>query len=167
MLSLSSGLAIIGVKQVTAPHGIAVTFRGTIVDSNYWIDTSEGLVRVQIRGEVRASGLIKLMGRIASDPRFRPEMDAIIDLREARGDWDYSEIQRLRDYVVRIAASERRRWAAIVSPGTLMAVAHVLIVISEPVSHSIRMQLFDDTQSALRWVKSVRRERPMLAGVVS
>ena len=29
-------------------------------------------------------------------------MNAIADYREAHGDWDYSEIQRFRDYVVRI-----------------------------------------------------------------
>ena len=79
---------------------------------------------------------------------------AVADLREARGTWDYSEIQRFRDYVARIASREPCRWAAVVSPGTLVAAVHVLIVISEPVADSIRMQIFEDTQSALRWVQN-------------
>lgn len=137
------------------------------MDSKYSIDTSEGLVRVQVWGEIGAGGLIKLMGRIAGDPRHRADMGAIVDLREAHGEWDYSEIQRLRDYVARIATPQQRRWAAIVRPGTLVAVAHVLIVISEPVAGSIRMQLFEDAQSALRWVKGAHVDRYALVDVGS
>lgn len=134
------------------------------MDSKYSISTSEGLVRVQIWGELRADDLIKLMGRIAADPKHDPSMGAIVDLREAHGDWDYSEIQRLRDYVARIARpDQQRRWAAVVSPGTLVAAAHVLIVISEPVAGSIRMQLFEDGQAALRWVQGARAERYAVA----
>lgn len=133
------------------------------MDAKYTIDTAERLVRVQVWGELRAEGLIKLMGRIAADARYRADMHALIDLREAYGDWDYSEIQRLRDYVVRIAGTGQRRWAAIVSPGTLVAVAHVLIVISEPVAGSIRMQLFEDMPSALRWLNGARCERTVPA----
>ena len=102
------------------------------MESKYSIDASEGLVRLQVWGELRADGLIRLMTQIAADPRHRIDMGAIIDLREAHGDWDYSEIQRLRDYVARVAAPrfppQQRRWAAIVGPGTLVAAAHVLIV---------------------------------------
>lgn len=127
------------------------------MESRYSIDTSEGLVRLQVSGELRASGLIKLMARIASDPLHRADMDAIADLRQAHGAWDYSEIQRFRDYVARIAPAQPCRWAAVVSPGTLVAAVHVLIVISEPVSDRIRMQIFEDTHSALRWVQ--RRDR--------
>lgn len=125
------------------------------MESKYSIDTGEGLVRVQAWGELRAQALIKLMSRIASDPQYRADMGAIADLREAYGDWDYSEIQRFRDYVVSIASPQQVRWAAVVSPGTLVAAVHVLIVISEPVAGSIQMQLFEDPHAALRWVKGV------------
>lgn len=131
--------------------------KGNSVDSKYFIDTDESLIRVQVWGELRAHDVIKLMRAIGADPRHRPDMGAIIDLREAHGHWDYSEIQRLRDYVVRIAhPSHQRRWAAVASPGTLVAAARVLIVISEQVAGSILMQLFDDVQSASRWVRGVR-----------
>ncbi len=132
----------------------------SIVESKYSIDTSDRLVRLQVFGELRAEGLIKLMARIAADPHHRADMGAIADLREAYGDWDYSEIQRLRDYVARLAAAEQCpqpcRWAAVVSPGTLVAAARVLIVISEPVAERIRMQLFEDGQAALKWVSAAR-----------
>lgn len=134
--------------------------KGKIMDSKYFINADESLVRVQVWGELRAHDVIKLMRSIGSDPRHRPDMGAVIDLREAHGHWDYSEIQRLRDYVARIASRQhQRRWAAIVSPGTLVAAAHVLIVISEPVAASIRMQLFEDAPTALRWVHGVRTEQ--------
>jgi hypothetical protein len=132
------------------------------VESKYSIDAGEGLVWLQVWGELRADGLIELMGRIASDPLHRADMGAVADLREARGTWDYSEIQYFRDYVARIASpQQRRRWAAVVSPGTLGAAVHVLIVISEPVADSIRMQLFEDTQSALKWVRHGQRLEPV------
>ena len=137
---------------------LGVILGDNIVQSKYSIDASEGLVRLQVWGELRADGLMRLMAQIGADPRHRVDMCAIIDLREAHGDWDYSEVQRLRDYVARVAApqfrQQQRRWAAIVSPGTLVAAAHVLIVISEPVAEKIRMQLFEDGQTALKWVRA-------------
>jgi hypothetical protein len=123
------------------------------VESKYLIDAGEGLVRIQVWGELRAEALIRLMARIGEDPEHRPDMAAIADLREAYGEWDFSEIQRFRDYVVHIASAQQCRWAAVVSPGALVAAAHVLIVISEPVANNIRLQLFDEPQSALKWVK--------------
>ena len=143
----------------------------TIVESKYSIDASEGLVRLQVWGELRAEGLIRLMAQVGADPRHRVDMCAIIDLREAHGDWDYSEVQRLRDYVARIAAPQfrpqQRRWAAIVSPGTLVAAAHVLIVITDSVAEHIRMQLFEDGQTALKWVRAVQRARELDASAVT
>jgi len=122
------------------------------VQAKYSIDLRERLVRLQISGELRAAQLIHLMREIAADPRHAPEMGAIADLREAHGNWDFSEVQRFRDYVVRIAVPNQGRWAAIVRPGALVAAAHVLIVISEPAA-GVRIQLFEDGRSALRWVK--------------
>ena len=141
------------------------------MESKYSIDASEGLVRLQVWGELRADGLIRLMAQIGADPRHRVDMCAIIDLREAHGDWDYSEVQRLRDYVARVAAPQfgpkQRRWAAIVSPGTLVAAAHVLIVISESVAEHIRMQLFEDGQTALKWVRAGQVVRALDTSVVT
>ena len=138
---------------------------GRLVESKLSIDASEGLVRLQVWGELRASSLIGLMEQIAADPQHRPQMAAVVDLREAHGNWDYSEIQLFRDYVARVAnASELPvpcRWAAIVSPGTLVAAARVLIVISEPLAERIRFRLFEDAQAALRWVKKSSSTRKL------
>jgi len=60
---------------------------------------------------------------------------------------------RYRDYLARIAGRRDCRWAALVKPGTLVGVGHVLIVISEAIRGSIDMQLFEDPQLALRWVR--------------
>lgn len=125
------------------------------MDSSYSIEAS-GLVRLQVWGELRAAGLIKLMGRIGADPRYRPGMTTIADLRDAYGDWDYSEIQRFRDYVVRVAPPVPCRWAALVRPGALVAAAHVVIVISDPITDRLQMQLFEDEEAALRWVSRGR-----------
>lgn len=123
------------------------------MESSYSIQPAENLVRMQVWGELTVDGLIELINRVGADPSYRSGMHAIADLRQSFGNWDYSEIQRYRDYVVHIAGSRHCRWAAVVKPGTLVAVGHVLIVISEVVRDSIEMQLFEDPQMALRWVR--------------
>ena len=77
------------------------------MESSYAIDTKENLVRLKVWGELTAEGLIELMSRAGQDPRFVAGMSAIADYRDAHGDWDYSEIQRFRDYVVRIERARR------------------------------------------------------------
>jgi len=126
---------------------------GRVMESSYAIDTTENLVRLKVWGELTAEGLIELMSRAGQDSRFVAGMSAIADYRDAHGDWDYSEIQRFRDYVVRIEVRGEVRWAAVVKPGKLVAVGHVLILISEAVNARIRMQLFEDPRTALRWIR--------------
>jgi hypothetical protein len=126
---------------------------GRMMESSYAIDTQENIVRLKVWGELTAEGLIELMSRTGADPRFAAGMSAIADYREAHGNWDYSEIQRFRDYMVRIDVSGEVRWAAVVKPGTLVAVGHVLILISEAVNARIKMQLFEDPTTALRWIR--------------
>ncbi len=123
------------------------------MESSYAIDAQERLVRLKVWGELTADGLIGIMNRAGADPRYVPGMGAIADYREAYGHWDYSEIQRFRDYVVRIAVRSPIRWAAVVKPGALAAIGHVLILISEAVDSRIRMEMFEDPATALRWVK--------------
>lgn len=122
------------------------------MESSYSIQPADSLVRLQAWGELTVEGFIDLIRRVGLDPHYRRGMNAICDLRQSTGNWDYSEIQRFRDYLVHIAGQRCCRWAALVKPGDLAAVGHVVIVISEVVSADIRMQLFEDPQMALRWV---------------
>jgi hypothetical protein len=122
------------------------------MESSYSIVPDESLVRLKVWGELTADGLMELMRKVGMDPRHHAGMPVIADFREAHGNWDYSEIQRFRDFVAQLQTPEVR-WAAVVVPGTLVAVAHVLIVISDAVGTRIRMQLFEDPQSALHWVR--------------
>jgi hypothetical protein len=123
------------------------------VESSYSIDPLQNVVRLKVHGELTADALTSLMRRIATDPQYRSGMNAIADFRECVGAWDYSEIQRFRDFVVRACGVRPRRWASIVRPGELEAVGRVLIVISEALEVRIRMQLFDDPGMAMRWVQ--------------
>ena len=80
-------------------------------------------------------------------------MNSLGDYREANGEWDYSEIQRLRDYILRVEVPCEVRWAGVLKPGSLAAAGHVLIVISEALGARIKMRMFDDPQHALRWIR--------------
>jgi hypothetical protein len=127
--------------------------RAIPMESSYSIQPVERLVRMQVCGELTVDGLIELIDRIGADEHYQSGMHAIADFRQSVGNWDYSEIQRYRDYLARIAGRRDCRWAALVKPGTLLAVGHVLIVISEAIRGSIELQLFEDPQVALRWVQ--------------
>jgi hypothetical protein len=126
------------------------------VDDCCSFDPACHLVRVQLQGELSVERLTTLINAVAADARYRRGMHAIADLRECFGDWDYSEIQRFRDFVVRVGGSLRRRWAVIASPGALEAVAHLVILISDAVGASIEMRLFDDPQQAQGWIAQDR-----------
>jgi hypothetical protein len=122
------------------------------VESSYSIDPHHNIVLLRFDGRLSAEALTAVMRRIATDPSYRPGMNAIADFRACAGTWDYSEIQRFRDFVVQACGTRPRRWASIVRPGEVEAVGRVLIIISEALEVSIRMQLFEDIESAQRWV---------------
>jgi hypothetical protein len=123
------------------------------MESRYSIDAQENLLQLQAWGEITVEGLIALLNRAQADPQFRPEMNAIADYREANGQWDFSQIQTLRDYILRVEVPCEVRWAAVLKPGSLAAAGHVLIVISEACGARIKMRMFDDPQHAMRWIR--------------
>jgi O-acetyl-ADP-ribose deacetylase (regulator of RNase III) len=124
----------------------------TVMESSYSIEARENLVRFKVWGELTAESLIELLNRAVSDPRYVPGMNAVADYREAYGNWDYSEIQRFRDYLMHLAPPGEVRWAAVMKPGNLAAAGHVLILISEAVGSNIKMRMFEEPAAALRWV---------------
>jgi hypothetical protein len=119
----------------------------------YSIDTQENLLRLYAWGEMKVDGLIAVLNQARADPQFRPDMNSLGDYREANGEWDFSEIQKLRDYILRVEVPCEVRWAAVLKPGSLAAAGHVLIVISEALGARIRMRMFDDPQRAMRWIR--------------
>lgn len=123
----------------------------TVMESSYSIDAREHLVRLKVWGELTAESLIELLNRTVCDPRYVPGMNAVADYREAYGSWDYSEIQRFRDFLVHLAPPGEVRWAAVMKPGNLAAASHVLILISEAVGSNIKMRIFEEPAAALRW----------------
>lgn len=124
----------------------------TVMESSYSIDAGANLVRFKVWGELTAESLIELLNRAVADPRYVPGMHAVADYREAYGNWDYSEIQRFRDFLVHLAPPGEVRWAAVMKPGNLAAANHVLILISEAVGSNIKMRIFEEPAAALRWV---------------
>lgn len=123
------------------------------MESSYSIHPSDNLVKLDIQGELTVEGLIELMRRIAADGEYRDGINAVADLRQSSADWDYSEIQRYRDHVVHVTHGQDCRWAAVVRPGRLAEVGHIMIVIAEALGARVRMQMFDDPQLALLWAR--------------
>ncbi len=121
------------------------------MQSSYSIDPFENLVRVKLSGQVSPDALTSLMREIAAQPAYRSGMNAVADFRECIGSWDFSEIQRFRDFVTNACGTHVRRWASIVPPGEIEAVGRVLIVISEAVDAHVRIRLFDNERAAEHW----------------
>lgn len=129
----------------------------TVMECSYSIDDGANLVRLQVWGELSAESLIELLNRIRADSQYVPGMHILGDYREAYGSWDYSEIQRFRDYILHIAVPCEVRWAGVLKPGNLAAAGHVLILISEAVGAEIKMRMFEEPVAALRWVNGEDR----------
>lgn len=123
------------------------------MESSYSIEQIEHLVRMKVGGTLSVDGLTDLMRSIGADPQYRSGMHAIADFRECVGAWDYSEIQRFRDYLVLACGVQPRRWASVVQPGELEAIARLLIIMSEAVEARIHMRLFNDPDDAHRWIR--------------
>jgi hypothetical protein len=123
------------------------------MEAGYSINPTDNLVELHIRGELTVEGLIGVMRQIAADGSFRDGMHAVADLRQSSADWDYSEIQRYRDHVMRATNGRDCRWTAVVRPGRLAEVGHIVIVIAEALGARARIQMFDDPQLALRWAR--------------
>lgn len=130
--------------------GTAADIRG-IMESSYSIHPAENLVRARVWNDVTVDGMIELIRRMGHDGAFRAHMHVVIDLRESSADWDFSEVQRYRDYLVHIARGPKRRWAAIVVPGTVEAIVYLLTVISEAMSETVQLRWFRDPQQARAW----------------
>lgn len=128
-----------------------------VMESSYSIDAGANLIRLKVCGELTAESLMELLNQARADPLYVPGMHAIADYREAHGNWDYTEIQRFRDYLVHIAVPCEVRWAALFKPGNLAAAGHVLILISEAVGSDIRLRMFEEPAAALRWVNGEDR----------
>ncbi|HEY5809459.1 MAG TPA: hypothetical protein VIT67_15905 [Povalibacter sp.] len=127
------------------------------MESSYSIEPAENLVRLRIWGAITVDGMIELIRRIGRDPGFRhSSMAVLVDMRGCSGDWDYSEIQRYRDYLVHIAQSHKGLWATVVPAGSVEALMHVLIVISEALGDRIRMRWFEEPHQALSWIAEQR-----------
>ena len=122
------------------------------MQSTYWIDEDANVVRLRVRGQVTVNELVEVMQGLCRDHRFSLAMNAIADYREAFGEWDYSEVERFRDFVVKVPVTSFVRWAVVLKPGSLVAVGHVLILISEACEEHIRIRLFESMSGAQEWV---------------
>jgi hypothetical protein len=121
------------------------------MESSFTIHEADDLLYLRVRGEVTVDGLINMIKRSREHPNFREGLSSVCDLRESHGHWDFSETQRYRDFIVHIAGVHKRRWAMVARPGALAATLHVVILISDQVSHIIRMQASDDPDKARSW----------------
>jgi hypothetical protein len=122
------------------------------LECSYSIHPRENLVRARVAGAVSVDSLIRFQNQIGADASYRRDMGVLVDFRDSFGQWDFSETQRYRDYLVRTGAATKSRWAAIVKPGPIAAICHVVIVISEAITSRARMRMFEDPLLAKRWV---------------
>jgi hypothetical protein len=124
------------------------------MEFSYTTSPAPRLLHLKCAGPVTADDLVAAIKRIGADTIYQPGMPVLADFREASGsDWDYSEIQRFRDYIVRISQGWKDvRWAAVVRPGSIQAVGHIVILITEALEAGITIRQFSSPEEALVWL---------------
>lgn len=123
------------------------------MEFRYTIEPVTPLVRVRCWGVVTPKKLSEMVRHIGADASYRLHLPVLVDLREAKGAWDYSDSQSFRDFLVRIGDRQCPvRWAVVLRPGELAAVCHVTMVITQAVDCGISIRLFEDLDAASEWV---------------
>lgn len=119
----------------------------------YTIDSEAGLIFTKFQGKFDVETTISCLRRVYDDPRFRPGMDSLNDLRLATIDWDYEELERFRTFVESVKEIRGRcRWAILLKAGATYVTTSIASVIGEAHGIGIDVKLFDEDVSALRWL---------------
>ena len=125
------------------------------MQSSYQID-DENIIHATFPGEFTANEIITHSNTVHSDPKFHKGMNTIADITNAIFDWNYWDVESLRNYVKSIEEIRGEcKWAVVVCKrGITYAVARVFIVIYEAFSPNIEVRLFNNKEDGLKWLKT-------------
>ena len=120
----------------------------------YSIDTERNFIEVKFFGTMSVAEKIAHDEKILDDPRFRPNMDAVCDLREVLFDWQMQDIDRLRSFVQKVRGRiGAARWAIVVNGGPTDFTAKVFTLLHLAYDKSIVIELFKTPEAATAWLE--------------
>ena len=65
----------------------------------YNINKEQNLIQVKCSDNISLDEVIKKMTKINNDPNLRPGMNTLVDISNAVFDFNYEELDKLRDYI--------------------------------------------------------------------
>jgi hypothetical protein len=119
------------------------------------IDEKVNLRRVKVTGEVAFAPVMAELERLYASPDFRPDMNVLWDLREAKvSSISSSEVQRLTDLVAQHwGTGGKSRAAFVVSRDFEFGLSRMYGIFLES-RMPTQVQVFRDINEALQWVTS-------------
>jgi hypothetical protein len=121
----------------------------------YRIDPSENVMYEVYKGAITVEELIAAINKEHNDPLYKQGMPTIADLTEASADWDYLQINQFRNFIKSIYPYPQKKvkWAVVAPPTAERAIVKVLDIMNEALGIDVEIQIFDNAQAALKWVK--------------
>jgi hypothetical protein len=123
----------------------------------YNINKEQNLIQVKCSGNISLDELTKNMTKTNLDPNLTPAMNTLVDISNAVFDFNYEELDKLRDY---IKATEqihgKVKWAVVLKPDDTQYSAKLQMFQDINKVHGIDIQIrgFEKTQDALKWLQS-------------
>jgi hypothetical protein len=114
------------------------------------IDRGKGLITRTVRDEVTIEEIVKSLEETLDDPRFRPGMKSLTDLRQLSHRWTSDDVTRIVQLVVDNQARLAGGRAAVVVSRT---VSYGMIrMLQSRVDGVYQIQVFYDMDEAKQWL---------------
>ncbi len=120
------------------------------MDASYDFDSEGRVVIVTIHGELTDQGLLEGYDRLVGDPRFRPDYDQLVDLRDARGrEVTAQGVQALVARPAEFAPTSRR--AIVIRSDLGFGMARMYEILRGGQAGDVRV--FKDLDAAKQWLR--------------
>ncbi len=124
------------------------------MSGTYEIDSKDNLVRIHSSGIISVEDKIQQDEMIMADPQYKKNMNVICDLSEATYDWSMPDIDKFRSFVKRHKESfGKSKWAVIASGGATEHAAKIFSVLQTAYDNVVNVQVFNNRDKALKWLK--------------
>ena len=151
---------IIFYKQTTPPDVKPSTGSQSVIAMpfTYTIESELNLIRTSCEGQVTLTDLAQHMQKVIGDPLYRPGMNTIADMRQARILMTLQDAPELIQLFIRQAKIRKRgRWAVVISRHPEVHLIRFFITLLEHLP--FKMSVFDTCEEAADWLASSEEDK--------
>lgn len=122
----------------------------------YQIIPEKNLIIETFSGRVTLDDVVSFLKGILDDPDYSPELNGIVDFREADLDVSYDEIRGLVDWLASRETRARGYWAFVTDRPVTHGISRIFAALAEGLQR--RIEYFGSLEQAARWIEEVRRQ---------